>query len=297
MNLKIYFCDFWDNFQQTDNYFYHLLSMKYDVEIDDKNPDIVFYSLFGSENKKYNKDAFIKVFYTGENRRPDFNECNYSISFDYLDDNHNLRLPLWVLHFNWFKRPYIESRDHAYLHDTKSFLEKNINLENKNKFCSFIASNPNSSKRIDFAIKLNRYKKVDSPGRVLNNIPNLPGRGDQIYKILFLNDYKFNISFENSSYDGYCTEKIVHSMFSNCIPIYYGDKMVFKDFNPKSFLNLHNYESDEHLINDIIEIDNNIVKYKQILEEPWFENNIFPERYLPENVITFFEKIINDDVR
>jgi hypothetical protein len=141
---------------------------------------------------------------------------------------------------------------------------------------------------------LSEYKTVDCPGRVLNNMSYIGGRGDQINKINFLNDYKFNVSFENSSYNGYCTEKIIHSMFSNCIPIYHGDPSVVLDFNVKSFLNLHDFESIDHLIDEIIYIDNDESKYRSIFYEPWFKDNVFPDRYLPENVLNFFEKIIDN---
>lgn len=292
--IKITFCDFWDNFVPNDNYFYNLLSLSYDVEINEKEPDLVFYSVFGNRNLSYGKDKFVKIFFTGENIRPDFTQCDYSFSFDYNSDTRNFRLPLWVLHFNWFNRPYIESRDHAYLHNINDFFEKKIN--NKNKFCSFIVSNPNCTKRINFAIKLYKHKKIDCPGRVLNNMPLLKGRGDHVEKLNFLKDYKFNLCFENSSYEGYCTEKIIHSMFMNCIPIYHGDPLVNLDFNNKSFLNLLDFDSDEHLIEEILEIDKNPKKYKEIIEQPWFVENKFPEKYLPENVLNFLKKIIKDNV-
>lgn len=294
--LKIYFSDFWDSFLYTDNYFYNLLSSKYELEITQTNPDLVIYSVFGKNHKVYDKTKVVKIFFTGENIRPNFDECNFALSFDYLEDNRSFRLPLWVLHFNWFSKDYNPNRDHAYLHDVNTFLEQKT-LTRKDKFCSFIVSNPNSFKRINFALNLSRYKKIDSPGKVLNNMSVITGRGDHIEKINFLKNYKFNICFENSSYPGYCTEKIIHSMFSNCIPIYYGDPFVDRDFNKKSFLNLHNFETENDFIQEIIEIDNDEKKYKRIIEEPWFIDNQFPERFLPESVLSFFEKIINDNVK
>ena len=66
--LKIYFIDFWTHFNKKDNYFFHLLSTKYNVVVTDNNPDILFVSNFhrASDNffdKKYknSKKYFIQV--------------------------------------------------------------------------------------------------------------------------------------------------------------------------------------------------------------------------------------------
>ena len=91
MKLKINFVDFWPNFVPTDNYFYHLLSTKYDVEISD-SPDILFYADFGTSHK--DQLARQKVYYTGENKRPNFDECDFAFSFDFSDNPKNYRLPL-----------------------------------------------------------------------------------------------------------------------------------------------------------------------------------------------------------
>ena len=44
-NLKLYFCDFWPDFQAANNYFYHLLSTRYNVTIDSDDPDLLFFSV------------------------------------------------------------------------------------------------------------------------------------------------------------------------------------------------------------------------------------------------------------
>ena len=60
-------------------------------------------------------------------------------------------------------------------------------------------------------------------------------------KIDFIMDHKFTIAFENSSYPGYTTEKIFEPMLVNSIPLYWGNPLVDRDFNTKSFLNFHDY--------------------------------------------------------
>lgn len=289
--IRIAYTDFWPNFLPKDNYFYNLLSLKYKVIVDEENPDILFHSVYSKEHLKYDKNKVIKILYTGENYRPDFNESHFSFSFDYMNDNRNYRLPLWALILNWFDRPYNPNRDHAYLHNIEDFLNKKV--WKKNKFCAFVVSNPNSPKRLEFARKIVRYKMIDCPGRVFTNVQPILGRGDQKEKVEFLRDYKFNICFENSTNPGYCTEKIIHSMFMNCVPIYWGDELVTKDFNKNSFLNLHDFSDEEQLIERIIQIDNSETLYNEIITEPWFIDNKIPDFVKPESVLSFLEKIID----
>lgn len=286
--LKLNFVDFWPNLNKRDNYFYNLLSTKYSVEIDETNPDILFFSV--DYEKKRERDRYkncLRVFYTGENVDPNWDECDLAYTFRHSDDIREYRLPLWALHLNWFNVPYNNDRDQAYLHDIDLFLNKSkTNQLYKPDFCSFIASQP-KGKRVEFVPKLSKYKTVTCAGQLYNNIGNpLVGRGDQIYKIDYLKSFKFNISMENTQSMGYCTEKIIHSMFSMCIPIYWGSKSVVDDFNPNSFINCHNFSSDEEVIEKIKEIDMDTEKYKDILREPWFNNNEIPNFVQPENVLS-----------
>jgi len=289
--LKIWFSDFWGDWQFDDNYFYNLLSTKYDVVLHKENPDILIFSCFSDVHKSYDGGKTIKVQFLAENMRPDFNNCHYAINFDYMDGEKNYRLPLWALHLNWFDRPYRPERDQAYLHNVNDFLNKNISKVPKSKFCSFVASQT-KGKRLEFVPKLYQYKKIDCAGAVYQNVPRISGRGDEIQKVIFLNDYKFNISFENSTHPGYCTEKIIHSMFANCIPVYWGDPLVHQDFNENSFLNWHKFGSDEAFIEQIIKIDNDANLYKDIINQPWFKDNKIPDFVQPESVLSFFEKFI-----
>ena len=288
--IKIGFSDFWGELIPNDNYFYNLLSLKYDVEIDNINPDVLFYTVYSNNHMRYDMNKVIKILYTGENHRPDYSQCHYSLSFDYSDDPRNYRLPLWVLILNWFDRPYRDERDQAYLHNINDFLNKKP--LSKSKFCSFIASKP-MGKRLDFVPIIYQYKHIDCGGSIYNNIPKIKGRGDQIYKIEFLKDYKFNIAFENSSFPGYCTEKIINSMFAGCIPIYWGDPLVSNDFNENSFLNWHKFNNDETFIEEIIKIDSDQSLYNDMINQPWFKDNKIPDFVKPESVLSFFEKIIS----
>lgn len=299
--LRINFVDFWPNLEKRDNYFYHLLSTEFDVVIDEEEPEILFHSvdyLNEQNHKKYDNGRTVKVFYTGENQRPDFDETHFAFSFDYSDDSRNYRLPLWMLHLNWFDVPHNEDRDQSYLHSLDDFLDKKIDIdkirETKKEFCTFISSVA-KGRRVDFVPKLhNKYKPIACAGGLFNNVRGkLNGRGDQRWKIEFLNLFKFNISFEHTRQPGYVTEKIIHPMFANTIPIYWGSRRVEEEFNPKSFINGNKYHNDEELIDVIAKIDSDEDLYISMLNEPWFNNNEIPEYAKPENVMKFFkEKVL-----
>lgn len=71
--IKIKFADFWfgkDEERVRNNYLFRLLDDNYSREITN-NPDFLVYSSFGKESLKY---GCLRIFYTGENVRPDLNE-------------------------------------------------------------------------------------------------------------------------------------------------------------------------------------------------------------------------------
>jgi len=278
--IKIAFVDFWGGFENNptgksnfDNIFYRMLSEVYDIEISEK-PDYLIYSVFGNNHLNYNCK---KIFYTGENRRPNFSECDYSISFDYIEDERNLRFPLSAIIL--------------YELGVKENFDKNIDFEKikteKYNFCNFIFSNPNAQLRNLLFSELSKYKRVDSGGRAFNNIGYLVGD-----KLQFQNNYKFSIAFENSEYPGYTTEKIVQPKFVNSIPIYWGNTVVHKDWNTKSFINAYEFNNMKELIDYIIEIDNNDDLYYKILTEPHF-NPVKSKDLDYMSLINFFNKIFN----
>jgi hypothetical protein len=249
--LKVYFTDFWKGFDPSDNFFINLLKELYHVELDSDNPDILFYSYRGKRFLNYRCN---RIFFTGENIRPRLFDCDYALSYDFSSNKRIVRLPLYVLYrgFDRLTEP------------------KNIDqlVSQKNKFCAFLVSNKYSSRRIDFFKKLSKYKKVDSGGSVLNNIGHSVPE-----KCEFLKPYKFNIAFENTSYPGYTTEKVMEPMTVGTIPIYWGNPLVDRDFNTKSFVNCHDYKNEEEVIEKIIELDTHEDKYREMLTEPWFKDN------------------------
>ena len=277
--IRIWFTDFWSDINNQDNYFVRVLAEKYDLVFDKENPEILFFSWYGKDYLNY---KCIRVFYTADNVRVDFTACDFGIGFDYLDRLNYFRLPLYIY----------------YLYgNLESLVKKNVDsqaiLAKKTGFCAMIVSNPNSKRRIDFFQKLSKYKKVDSGGRYLNNIG-----GPVADKMKFIADYKFTFAFENSSFPGYTTEKIMEPMIAYSIPIYQGNPLISREFNPASFVNANDYKNDEELIERIVDLDKNDLKYQACLEQPYLYNNdINTLDFSREKFSAFLDRIVCSMVR
>ena len=269
--IKIDFSDFWGGFDKNNNYFYNILKEEFDIEISD-SPDFLFFSIFGNRHLNYKCK---KIFYTGENIAPPLHYCDYSFSFDYLNDERNYRLPHYLLYDGYYElqRPKIIDDSLA-----------------KRKFCNFVVSNSGCQERNSFYSELSKYKKVDSGGRFANNIG-----GSVDNKVKFQSNYKFSIAFENNAYrpqhPGYTTEKIMEPMTVNSIPIYWGNPEIGREFNTKSFINVYDFESIDDVIDYIIELDKDDNKYLKLLNQPWFNEYNIPESNKIENIKSFLYKI------
>lgn len=259
--IKLYFTDFWATFNKNDNLFLNLISEKFDVEINEEDPDILIYSCYGWEYLKYD---CIRIYYTPENKKTDFSACDFSISFEFLNKPNHYRLPFYayrILEGNLLEKLKTNlTRDQA----TKLWYEKG-------KFCSMVVSNSKAKFRLNFYRKLNNIKKVDSGGTILNNI------GGRVHdKMKFIDNYKFNLVFENESYPGYLTEKLVDALVVNSIPLYWGDPLVNEDFNPNRFINLNEFTSEQLLIDKVLKLEKDKEAYISVLLEPVFRNNLIP---------------------
>jgi hypothetical protein len=310
--IKINFSSFWPNLNKEDNFFTNLLKKKYNVVISNK-PDYVFFSVFDKEKSSsykinkvlkkhfhvklygfikklyYNirrrkmKDIsgdFIKIYYSCENAPFDMSKCDWAFSYQYEDKiNHPnyFRLPGY---FVWFLKSHVSK---------KTFFSKNKTP--KKKFCNFIYSN-DVKIRNDFFKKLNNYKKIDSYGKSMNNLLFPKSKKDNYeQKLDILKNYKFTIAFENSSDEGYTTEKIIHPMLTGSIPIYWGNPRIGEDFNVKSFINCHDYNNFDEVIERIKEIDNDDKLYEEILKEPWLKekNKWFDDERLLNKLVEIIE--------
>ena len=281
--IRLDFCDFGLGFRKDDNLFYNVLRAHFNVVLSD-DPDYLIFCDHGRHIHRVHN--CVKINFCNEAYAPDWSECDYALTCRYLDDPRHLRLPLYLF--------YGEASD---LQKDPEEMERL--MASKTKFCSFIVSNGGkrkTQKRVDFFRRLCEYKRVDSGGRYLNNIGG-PISGGVGGKFEFLKPYKFNLAFENASVPGYTTEKLFEAMRARTVPIYWGNPRVAEEFNPKSFLNYHDFPSEEAFIEKIIELDRDAAKYFEYLQQPYFHNNQPNEYFNEDRLITFFDRIFSTPIR
>lgn len=88
-------------------------------------------------------------------------------------------------------------------------------------------------------------------------------------KLKILQDYKFNICFENTIYPFYCTEKIWHSIAAGCLPIYYAKgSTIYNTFPQESFIDASLFSSNEDLLFFLINLpeEEHLRRYNLCLE-------------------------------
>lgn len=243
-----------------------------------ERPDLVFYGDGKQRAYRQFRDS-TRICVTFENLYPDFSEADYFMAYGYMQHERYLRMPDWAI-----------------IHEPDRFLKEVAFaagiLEERREFCAFVASNGNprrTRRRLEFFQKLNARRSVNSGGRVFNNV------GGAVKDHLeFAKKHKFYQAFENASFPGYTTEKIADGMVSGCVPIYWGDPYVAVDFNPKSFINVGDFATDEEAINHVLRVDADESLYREYLEQPYFHGNSPPEIFDEHRLLGFFQKILEN---
>jgi len=106
----------------------------------------------------------------------------------------------------------------------------------KTRFCCFVTSNISSgglaAERIGLFKMINRWQRVDSGGKTMNNIGALAPRG--LDYLNWIAQYRYMICLENSVEPNYITEKPFQAWFAGTVPIYYGS--CIKQLNPEAIV-------------------------------------------------------------
>lgn len=276
--IKIKFTDFWPGFNYQNNYFTKLLSQKYDVQISDE-PDYVIASVAGNDYLKYD---CIRIWYSGENLHPDFDLFDYGISFDdrlKMDDRY-IRYPIYCLNENRW-----EAAKHKHEINEQNYFKKH------SRFCNFVYSNGKNAMafRENIFQELSKYKKVDSGGRLHNNIG-----GPVADKADFMPNYKFTIAVENTSAPGYTTEKLLDAWAYGTVPIYYGNPDIGKEFNEEAFINCHKYNSIEEIVAQVKELDEDDEKFMAMMKASILREDCYAANY-EEKLLNFFSNIFEQE--
>ena len=252
------------------------LENKFIIEYNKDNPDYLIYNVFGKKHKNPKYKNAIKIAIFTENRIPDLSKVDYALGhshINYLD--------------RYFKHSIILWQNYKAINEIRKEVLK---MPIRTKFCAAVITNCHKSLfRQSFINDLNNYKKVDMGGKCRNNIG-----GHVKNKINFLSTYKFSIAMENSSGDGYVSEKIVHSFIAGTIPIYYGDYLIDEYINPKSFILIKGEKDINDKIEYIKSIDKDEEKYKSIMRENVIIDNNFIEK-IDDELKLFLYNIFQQD--
>lgn len=303
-SLKVGFVDFagsWGVWPSPVDFFTKVLSLEYEVEVvvsdfigcrfdSGKKPDLIIYAIAGKEHLKYDCP---RIFFPMEIKKlhenqSNYDECNGCLVWNFDCGPNEYRLPGSNLY-----------GDYDLLLQPKPSFDDLWNRE----FCCvmFGRSWPHEqTPREAFFHMLCDYKKVHSVGHYLNNMGvDVPGAFGAVMgaqsgpnKVNFLRKYKFALSFENAEFPGYTTEKLTDAMFANCIPIYWGNPIVGRDFNTKSMVNCHEYSNFDEVIARIIELDTKPDAYRSVIEQPYFTDNVVSDGYKKEKLLQFIQKVL-----
>lgn len=281
--IKIAFSDLWEPFDPNKNFITELLkSIGKSIEVvSPEECEILFYSCYSQQHLKYKPK--MKIFVTGENKRPNFNECDYSLSFDFDDyEGRNIRCPLWLQQFDWFNvGGYTNPK---YLIPLES-VENNPYKDDKEFFCSMVVNNFFPERKAMFDL-LSSYKQINAYGRPWNSWTY----GEDI-KMDIIHRGKFNICFENTRYEGYYTEKPIHARIARTIPIYYADERFSEDFNSKGFIICSDFSNAEEFMKHIKDIDESKDLLDNYINQPIF-NELNYHINMMEDVKNKIKKIL-----
>ncbi len=246
---------------------------------DDTSAEYVIHSVGGYDVLKY---SGVRIFVAGENVSPNFMISDYAMTFEKL---------IFGDRYVWL--PLIKLYRESYSALTSPRPSINSVLSTKTDFCAYVMSNTSNSasERSEIFDFLSDYKTVNSGGRWRNNVG-----GPVPDKRLFQLRHKFVIAFENCSHPGYLTEKFADAAASNAVPIYWGDPEIGSLFNPKAFINCHEFQTLEEVARKVQEIDQDETLYRQMLSEPWFPNGIEPECLKDETFSAFLSNIFDQDL-
>ena len=244
----------------------------------DTDADYVFHSCFGYDVLNY---SGVRIYVTGENVSPNFGISDYAMAFDKMEFGDR---------YCWL--PLIKLYREAYAALQTPRLPVDDVLKTKTDFCSYVMSSTRDSapERTRIFDLLNEYKTVNSGGKWNNNVG-----GPVPNKLEFQSPHKFVIACENCSTPGYLTEKFSEAAQANAIPIYWGDPTIGSVFNPKAFVNCHDFQTLEAAVERVKQIDADDALYQQMLTEPWFPGGLEPECLRDDYFRNFLTRIFDQE--
>jgi len=288
--IRVRFTRFWHGFNQHENFLLQILQdCGYDFKVMENKTgdcDIEFVSVHASKYEKlfqatsiirhrlfgtfqdieakYNnlnlpktKNAKRRIWITGENLRPPFSHgFDGYLSYDQNLLANNAYLPVWYFDAGFFGKHFVQRV--GVTTSIQSLLEKRSIRRVPPKFACMFAGNPHSV-RLQFAEILEIEESVEKFGAAFGNRVK--------HKFPLGSEFKFTISFENDSYPGYVTEKLLEAYLCGSIPIYWGDLGHLSPINRDAILMKKQDQSLEDFAKEVINLSESEILEK--LNQPF----------------------------
>ena len=225
----------------------------------------------------YFRNSDIRIFQARENlHKPGMNnwihqfiddsQINLSIGFDYITHPQYLRIPFWLTWsifsptdtFNDIKRKISQMNapeNHSYI--------------NRN-FAAFLSSHDDIGRKLIYE-QMSTIGQVHCDGRLFHNNDDLKTLYNDD-KLEYLKHYRFNITPENTNYNGYVTEKLFEAISSGCIPIYHGsdNRPEPNVLNQDAIIFIEMGKENTQALDLIQELNSNEKKYMEFACQPRF---------------------------
>jgi len=283
--LRLGFANTFDNAKR---FFTDVLGQRYNIIRDDVMPDYLIFgdANFGQNHMEFDPLKIKKIFYTGENVRPNYFSYDHSLSFDHENSPRHYRLPLYVLEMWALVADGVYPNWESILQTNQTVNEKRLH------YAAYVQSNPNCFPRTEFVKKLMKDHLVICAGPHLNNTGIVLPRDNIKWKTDLCRDSIFTICYENGSHPGYVTEKILNAFCAASIPVYWGSRTIGRDFNEAAFINRFNFSSDEAMIDYMDEVYADPIKCLEIMNQPAFKDNLKPDVCYLETFLDWWERYV-----
>jgi hypothetical protein len=271
LQAKIALVNFWPGFSLESGfvgYFFDRVFDSYAVVPTEDEADIVLTSVYPPDQTRPYPEKTIA--YIGENVRPDYRNCRYSLSYDFdTYGDRNCRLPGWYRHLSWpgyARKPRVIGGNtvHGFepLVDVDSLYRPRPlpGAADRELFCCFVASFREGHRMLAVE-RLREVGRVDVFGLVA-------GAPYQASKFELLSRYRFNLCFEASIFPGWYTEKVLHAWVGGCIPLYHSDGWFVRDFNPRALINRINFGTLDEFVSHVAAVNASRSAMLELYDQP-----------------------------
>ena len=241
------------------------LQQHFAVQLDRDNPMLLLHN-----NRITTAPSYLcpHIFLSEENLRPPPHKpCEGHIGYADASQRGGLYLPNWAL--TDCARLIQPPEDFASL------------MRAKKHFCAFVQHMMRPA-RYEVFEALAHHRRVDALGHALRNRPAPPTlftrhRAHDLDTLpAACRPYKFALTFENSAWDGYVTEKMLYALMARTVPIYWGDPAIAELINPACFIHARDFASPQALVAHVMKVDADDDLYRRYLAAPVFRDNRLP---------------------